>query len=276
MKKMDIFCASQASTAICLSMEQASCSSSNTIQLGGRVIDRHNPIINDSRRSTSKTLTAPCSSSSQLPIDPKKKTSSSSSSKPSNGHNMKNGTKVYEEKKKSTAEEQKVTEHVNKSYYSKPIDFILKRKSIKLPADSITPHGSTRSLLSDTAFLDGSIDNDPVLALTKVDDKKAEIVAQDESNPASKLSNSSSPKSGSQDQVVVLWVSLHCRACEGKVRKHLTRMQGVSSFNIDFAAKKVTVVGDVTPFSVLESISKVKNAQFWPEVGSDFKQTKFI
>ncbi|WJX11807.1 hypothetical protein P8452_02373 [Trifolium repens] len=273
---MDIFCASQASTAICLSMEQASCSSSNTIQLGGRVIDRHNPIINDSRRSTSKTLTAPCSSSSQLPIDPKKKTSSSSSSKPSNGHNMKNGTKVYEEKKKSTAEEQKVTEHVNKSYYSKPIDFILKRKSIKLPADSITPHGSTRSLLSDTAFLDGSIDNDPVLALTKVDDKKAEIVAQDESNPASKLSNSSSPKSGSQDQVVVLWVSLHCRACEGKVRKHLTRMQGVSSFNIDFAAKKVTVVGDVTPFSVLESISKVKNAQFWPEVGSDFKQTKFI
>ncbi|MCH90854.1 putative protein TPRXL-like, partial [Trifolium medium] len=156
--------------------------------------------------------------------------------------NMKNGTKVYEEKKKSTAEE-KVTEHVNKSYYSKPIDFILKRRSIKLPADSITPHGSTRSLLGDTAFLDASTDNDPVLALTKV---------------------------------VVLWVSLHCRACEGKVRKHLTRMQGVSSFNIDFAAKKVTVVGDVTPFSVLESISKVKNAQFWPEVGSDIKQTKFI
>jgi hypothetical protein len=205
MKKMDIFCASQASTAICLSMEQASCSSSNTIQLGGRVIDRHNPIINDSRRSTSKTLTAPCSSSSQLPIDPKKKTSSSSSSKPSNGHNMKNGTKVYEEKKISTAAEEKVTEHVNKSYYSKPIDFILKRRSIKLPADSITPHGSTRSLLSDTAFLDGSIDNDPVLALTKVDDKKAEIVAQDESNPASKLSNSSSPKSGSQDQVSFLF-----------------------------------------------------------------------
>lgn len=38
---------------------------------------------------------------------------------------------------------------------------------------------------------------------------------------------------------------------------------GVTSFNIDFAAKKVTVVGDVTPLSVLASISKVKNAQFW-------------
>lgn len=38
---------------------------------------------------------------------------------------------------------------------------------------------------------------------------------------------------------------------------------GVSSFNIDFAAKKVTVVGDVTPLSVLASVSKVKSAQLW-------------
>lgn len=38
---------------------------------------------------------------------------------------------------------------------------------------------------------------------------------------------------------------------------------GVTSFNIDFAAKKVTVVGDVTPLGVLNSVSKVKNAQFW-------------
>ena len=39
---------------------------------------------------------------------------------------------------------------------------------------------------------------------------------------------------------------------------------GVTSFNIDFAAKKVTVKGDVTPLGVLNSVSKVKNAQFWP------------
>ena len=39
---------------------------------------------------------------------------------------------------------------------------------------------------------------------------------------------------------------------------------GVTSFNIDFAAKKVTIIGDVTPVSVLASVSKVKNAQFWP------------
>lgn len=38
----------------------------------------------------------------------------------------------------------------------------------------------------------------------------------------------------------------------------------MTSFNIDFAAKKVTIIGDVTPLSVLASVSKVKNAQFWP------------
>jgi hypothetical protein len=37
----------------------------------------------------------------------------------------------------------------------------------------------------------------------------------------------------------------------------------VTSFDIDFAAKKVTVVGDVTPLGVLNSVSKVKNAQLW-------------
>nr|CAD1817595.1 unnamed protein product [Ananas comosus var. bracteatus] len=67
-----------------------------------------------------------------------------------------------------------------------------------------------------------------------------------------------------QDQVVVLRVSLHCKGCEAKLRKHLSKMEGVKSFHIDFATKKVTVIGDVTPLSVLNSITKVKNAQFWP------------
>ncbi|CAA7389567.1 unnamed protein product [Spirodela intermedia] len=64
--------------------------------------------------------------------------------------------------------------------------------------------------------------------------------------------------------VVVLRVSLHCKGCEAKVKKHLSRMEGVRSFDVDFAAKKVTVVGDVTPLAVLSSFSKVKNAQLWP------------
>lgn len=76
------------------------------------------------------------------------------------------------------------------------------------------------------------------------------------------LKNSSGGRS--RDQVVVLRVSLHCRGCEGKLRKHLSKMEGVTSFSIDLDTKKVTVIGNVTPLSVLTSISKVKNAQFWP------------
>ncbi|KAK1428760.1 hypothetical protein QVD17_17600 [Tagetes erecta] len=75
-------------------------------------------------------------------------------------------------------------------------------------------------------------------------------------------------RSRSCNQVVELRVSIHCKGCEGKVRKHLSRMEGVKSFQIDLESKKVTVVGDVTPLSVLSSISKVKNAQLWPSSSS--------
>lgn len=68
-----------------------------------------------------------------------------------------------------------------------------------------------------------------------------------------------------QQQVVVLRVSLHCKGCAGKVKKHISKMEGVTSFDIDIATKKVTVVGDVTPLGVLNSISKVKSAQFWTD-----------
>jgi copper chaperone CopZ len=67
-----------------------------------------------------------------------------------------------------------------------------------------------------------------------------------------------------QYQVVVLKVSLHCKGCAGKVKKHISKMEGVTSFDIDMATKKVTVMGDVTPLGVLNCISKVKSAQFWP------------
>ncbi|GAU35349.1 hypothetical protein TSUD_337410 [Trifolium subterraneum] len=183
MKGIEIFCASQASTAICLTTDHASSSSSsssNTVQFGGRAIDRHNPIITDPKRTPAR-------------------------------------------------------------------DFIT------------------------------SPNYDPVLGLNKVDDnkKKAQVLHEDEKNHSSKQQDSSSSvsKSDSSNQVVVLRVSLHCKGCEGKVRKHLSRMQGVTSFNIDFAAKKVTVVGDVTPLSVMASISKVKTAQIWPESATPIGST---
>lgn len=78
------------------------------------------------------------------------------------------------------------------------------------------------------------------------------------------MMRSCSTRTGQKHQVVVLRVSLHCKGCAGKVKKHISKMEGVSSFDIDIATKKVTVVGDVTPLGVLNSISKVKSAQFWP------------
>lgn len=45
---------------------------------------------------------------------------------------------------------------------------------------------------------------------------------------------------------------------------------GVTSFEVDLESKKVVVVGDVTPYEVLESVSKVKLARLW--VAPDPKQ----
>ncbi|GMP39074.1 hypothetical protein CsSME_00010053 [Camellia sinensis var. sinensis] len=65
-------------------------------------------------------------------------------------------------------------------------------------------------------------------------------------------------------RVVVMRVSLHCQGCAGKVKKHISKMEGVTSFSIDLESKRVTVMGHVSPVGVLESISKVKRAEFWP------------
>uniref|UniRef100_A0ACD5XIT4 Uncharacterized protein n=1 Tax=Avena sativa TaxID=4498 RepID=A0ACD5XIT4_AVESA len=79
------------------------------------------------------------------------------------------------------------------------------------------------------------------------------------------LKKSSSTRRTQAGQVVVLRVSLHCKGCAGKVKKHIAKMEGVTSFDIDIPTKKVTVVGDVTPLGVLNTVSKVRPAQFWPD-----------
>ncbi|RWW11164.1 hypothetical protein BHE74_00038885 [Ensete ventricosum] len=88
---------------------------------------------------------------------------------------------------------------------------------------------------------------------------------------------------------------MHCNGCARKIEKHISKMEGmdefccylivykrkealnhhdlphslgslsvgVSSFKVDLENKKVVVVGDITPFEVLESVSKVKFAELW-------------
>ncbi|CAH2074440.1 unnamed protein product [Thlaspi arvense] len=317
-----MLCASQASTTnICSTMDQTSQpSSSATVRLGGRAIDRHNPIIRDGRR-----LTPPPSPSHNSP-------SSSSSSSSSTYHTplkTRLGLESSEQKRVAKRKSKKSDCDVGKS-----------------PAgcfSSDTPQGSSRYLLSNPVFFDGFVDSDPIPLpiepeitiaedLDKIHDDRLIINASKylsspsssflekkqpdffdgfldyepimspdnpfseptKASPTASQSSledkdvSSSPdfkfsppqppppppppsppqleKNASSDQVVVLRVSLHCKGCAGKVKKHLSKLKGVTSFNIDFAAKKVTVTGDVTPLTVLASISKVKNAQFWPEI----------
>ncbi|KAE8808861.1 copper chaperone for superoxide dismutase, chloroplastic-like [Hordeum vulgare] len=119
----------------------------------------------------------------------------------------------------------------------------------------VSPAGSSRFLLSGCAAVDEiqEVATAPPAAAPGGDVRREEPAA------AADVKSTDS----TQEQVVVLKVSLHCKACAGKVKKHLAKMEGVRTFSIDFAAKKVTVVGAVTPLGVLASVSKVKNAQIW-------------
>ncbi|XVE79652.1 hypothetical protein DITRI_Ditri14bG0075300 [Diplodiscus trichospermus] len=139
----------------------------------------------------------------------------------------------------------------------KPSD--VSRKSSADILDLNNPPGSSRYLLDDRPFIDWLSESDRVSAMVPAQPAEAKHLSSHDS-PA--LKSSSSARSG--DQVVVLRVSIHCKGCEGKVRKHISKMEGVTSFSIDLATKKVTVIGDVTPSGVLASVSRVKNAQLWP------------
>ncbi|CAK9167220.1 unnamed protein product [Ilex paraguariensis] len=69
-------------------------------------------------------------------------------------------------------------------------------------------------------------------------------------------------------KMVVLRVSMHCNGCARKVEKHISKIEGVTSYQIDLETKMVVVIGDITPFEVLDSVSKVKNAELWTNPSS--------
>ncbi|KAI8570986.1 hypothetical protein RHMOL_Rhmol01G0081900 [Rhododendron molle] len=78
-------------------------------------------------------------------------------------------------------------------------------------------------------------------------------------------------------KMVVLRVSMHCNGCARKVEKHISKIEaacgvggnflgaGVTSYQVDLETKMVVVTGDIVPLEVLESVSKVKNAELWTE-----------
>ncbi|KAG2411023.1 Protein SODIUM POTASSIUM ROOT DEFECTIVE 2 [Vigna angularis] len=64
-------------------------------------------------------------------------------------------------------------------------------------------------------------------------------------------------------QIVILRVSMHCHGCAKKVEKHISKLEGVRSYKVDLETKMVVVSGDILPLEVLQSVSKVKNAELW-------------
>ncbi|KAG2589800.1 hypothetical protein PVAP13_5NG385100 [Panicum virgatum] len=68
-----------------------------------------------------------------------------------------------------------------------------------------------------------------------------------------------------EPKTVALKVSMHCHGCARKVEKQVSKLQGVVSLKVELESKKVTVVGDVSPTDVLESICKIS---FSPSCGS--------
>ncbi|XP_023532289.1 protein SODIUM POTASSIUM ROOT DEFECTIVE 3-like [Cucurbita pepo subsp. pepo] len=132
---------------------------------------------------------------------------------------------------------------------------------------------SSRYLLGDSPFIN-------CLPATAVEDfSQAPAMMSHGSKKASSLSRSLSvhespssvlespvlkTSSSAHSRVVVLKVSLNCKGCEKKVKRHISKMEGVISYSVDFTTKKVTIIGDVRPVDVLASVSKVKHAELWP------------
>ncbi|CAM8976932.1 unnamed protein product [Rhodiola kirilowii] len=248
-----MFCTSESATAICTSSsEKHVVSSSAIIRLGsGRAIDRHNPIITQgSRRSLSSSS------------DSAKKQPAASRSAPKSD--------AATASRKSTSLSDQAASAGRKSCATL-VDSVRKSSCIK-PSAYFTPHDSTRYLLSKEP------DRQPALAPAEC---KNFVTADHSKAGGEKLVRSSSLKNEAplffpssdkyyspfrinSDQVVVVRVSLHCKGCAGKVKKHISRLEGVTSYKVDFDEKKVIVVGDVTPLEVLASISKVRTAQLLP------------
>lgn len=228
MKGMDIFCASQGSTSICLSHHimdlptlPPSSSSTQPPQLGGRAIDRHNPIIRDPRRlsfqaTITPTLSAPCSSSQVPPINPtpchqlqKPNINPLMKSSPASDTSKKPNSKSKKKNKKKSSKSSSV-DGKQRVYHPHPAAATLS-KSAATFSDFITPPGSSRYLLGDPASFDGMPDyNDPILGLVPVpvpqlavqdeqqekDDKSSVLAA------ASKISSSSRFNKSSSNQVL--------------------------------------------------------------------------
>lgn len=252
MKMIDLFCASPASTAICSSLD-------------------HRSIVRHGTRPCSSELPAsPCSPYSRKSSARQRDFSRKSSAEDSRSV-ISSVTRSFS-RRKSSADD--ISDLKSRPVIGSSSRFLLSDTTPYIDWISESDHHEVPAISSpSTRHANSSIDFPSRRSSSLVRSRDWISEADNVSDTGNKLSHMSSNDSPalrsssstrSSHQVVVLRVSIHCKGCEGKVRKHISKMEGVTSFSIDFGAKKVTVIGDVTPSGVLASISKVKNAQLWP------------
>ncbi|XP_076932392.1 protein SODIUM POTASSIUM ROOT DEFECTIVE 3-like [Bidens hawaiensis] len=212
---------------------------------GSRAIDRHNPIIRDEKRL------------GQGRIFPSHSTTTAATTDQSHLWNQKPEVEAGGDQKRKSVAYAKDGEFLSTSDWISPASSsrynIATSEShhVMPPSSSLAPPSPPREHLN--------ANNGRVFKKKDHDLSSSPPPTPQPPPPSSPPSPSHPPPSS--NQVVVLEVALHCRGCERKMKKHISKIEGVTSFKIEFAAKKVTVVGDVTPLAVLTSVLKVKNAK---------------
>ncbi|KAF5745668.1 Heavy metal transport/detoxification superfamily protein isoform 1 [Tripterygium wilfordii] len=65
--------------------------------------------------------------------------------------------------------------------------------------------------------------------------------------------------------IVELLVHMDCQGCEKRIRKAISKIEGVDSLEIDMDTQKVTVTGYVDQRKVLKMVRRTgRKAEFWP------------
>ncbi|XP_068310157.1 heavy metal-associated isoprenylated plant protein 45 [Pyrus communis] len=65
--------------------------------------------------------------------------------------------------------------------------------------------------------------------------------------------------------IVELLVHMDCEGCEKRIRKAISKMEGVDSLEINMDTQKVTVTGYVDQRKVLKVVRRTgRRAEFWP------------
>ncbi|XP_020262802.1 copper transport protein ATX1-like [Asparagus officinalis] len=73
-------------------------------------------------------------------------------------------------------------------------------------------------------------------------------------------------------ETVVLKVGMSCQGCVGAVKRVLTKMEGVETFDVNIDEQKVTVKGNVTPDAVLQTVSKTGKKTSFCEAEPETKE----